>query len=94
MNMTLSLNQKIIENRNRLDTANTLCRELHALKQRVLRICIASQRPRLYLEHAPLTALPLRGIVRRRVDHDLFECSAILNGCDVVWHEFEGEMAA
>jgi len=85
---------KFEENKRRLATANSLIRELHVLGIRVLLIDIATPRPRLYLRHAPLPYLPLAGIIRRRVDSDVFECSAILDDCELVWTEFEDEVAA
>jgi len=89
-----ALARKLAENKHRLHIANSLTRDLHKLGVIVQNIDIAVPRPRLYLQDAPLAALPLRGITRRRMDAELFACSAWLDACEVVWSEFEDEVAA
>lgn len=86
--------RKLEENTHRLHIANTLTRELQSMGIRVQRIDIAVPRPRLYLDITPSSALPLRGITRRRIDSDVVECAAILNDCELLWTEFEDEPLA
>ena len=83
-----NLMKKAQENVARLGTANKLIRELQGLGVTVSCVDIATPQPRLYLRTPPLLALPLRGIVRRKVDSEVMECSAVLNDCQVVWAEF------
>jgi len=85
---------KMRQNQDRLQAANALTRELQAHGIRVQYIDIAVPTPILYLDKTPLTAMPLKGVLRRRVDSEVFELRAKLNGCEVVWSEFEDEVAA
>ena len=86
--------QKLADNKHRLHLANSLTRDLQIFGIRVQYIDIAVPRPRLYLDQQPTSALPIRGITRRRIDSEVFECAAILNDCELVWTEFEDEVAA
>lgn len=81
---------RLIANTNALATANKLIRMLQR-EHRVIvcRVDIALTRPRLYLKDPLPPSLPLAGIIRRRVDSEVYECSAILDGCEVMWAEFE-----
>ena len=81
---------KVAENQSRLSMANHLIRELQREYDVVVcRVDIATPRPRIYLKHALPTELPLRGVKRVRVDSEVFECSAVLDRCEIVWAEFE-----
>lgn len=81
---------RFIANTNALATANKLIRMLQR-EHRVIvcRVNIALTRPRLYLKDPLPPSLPLAGIIRRRVDSEVYECSAILDDCEVMWAEFE-----
>lgn len=85
------------ENKARINTAhpfnvaNVLIQRLDDAGTRTQQLDLSGPRPRLYLKTPPMRELPLTNITSRRVDHEVIELRAEIDGCEVMWAEFEND---
>lgn len=71
----------------RLGQANRLSRLLRELGVAVRQVDLSQERPILEVTDNVLHAVPMKGILRQRTDSGAITCSAILEGCVLVWTE-------
>lgn len=71
----------------RLSQSNRLSRLLRGLGVGVREVDLGQERPILYVTDNVLHAVPMKGILRQRTDSGAITCSAILEGCVLVWTE-------
>lgn len=71
-----------------LSKSNSLARLLRGLGVSVLSTDLDGDRPSLLVSPNLPDKVPVRGIMRMRIAHNEWRCSAFLNSCEVRWIEY------